>query len=172
MLSGEVKGPLTLTAGTWFLDGVSLTGDLRVQRDAAVSVRNSTIRGNLSSDGAAVLAVCGSEVGGTTKVSDTAGFVLLGDPGDDDCAVNAFNGITTVKGNRGGVEIAGNAFRGGLTVDDNTGSGPLPEASGIEIEGNRITGKLGCSSNSPAPTNDGWPNTADARLGQCSSPGF
>jgi len=172
VLSGDVKGPLTLTVGTWFLDGVVLTGDLRVGRGAAVSIRGSRISGAMVSDQAAVIAVCRSEIGGRAAISATSGFVLLGDPGDDDCEGNTFHGMTVVKDNRGGVEIADNAFRGGLVVDGNSGTGPLPEHSGTEIEANTISGQLSCTLNSPAPTNDGRPNTADAKRGECSSPTF
>jgi hypothetical protein len=137
-----------------------------------VSIRNSKIQGHLESREAAVLAVCGSELGGKVSVSGTSGFVLLGDPGDDDCEVNTVLGMATVTGNRGGVEMVGNSFRGGLTVEGNTGNGPLPEHAGTEIQANQITGKLSCSSNTPAPTNDGQPNTSGTRSGQCDSPTF
>jgi hypothetical protein len=172
VVSGNVDGVLTLTAGSWFLDGAVVTSDVRVQRGAAVAIRNSRLGGSLTASGAAAMAVCGSDVAGTATVSATSGFVLLGDPGDDDCAGNVFRGAAVVKGNRGGVEIGANSFRGGLTVSANTGNGPLPEDRGTEIEANQVSGKLACSSNSPPPTNDGQPNTAGTRSGQCSSPSF
>jgi hypothetical protein len=41
------------------------------------------------------------------------------------------------------------------------------------IEGNKITGPLSCSGNTPPPTDGGYPNTVTgARSGQCSAAGF
>ena len=41
-----------------------------------------------------------------------------------------------------------------------------------ELEGNHLTGTLACTGNVPPPTDDGQPNIAPTRTGQCGAPGF
>jgi len=41
-----------------------------------------------------------------------------------------------------------------------------------ELEGNHLTGTLACTGNVPPPTDDGQPNIAPTRTGQCGASGF
>jgi hypothetical protein len=42
---------------------------------------------------------------------------------------------------------------------DSSGMGPDEESTQSEVEANRIGGDLFCTGNTPAPTNDGHPNS-------------
>ncbi len=73
-----------------------------------------------------------------------------------------------LQDNRGGVEVVANHLDAGLDVEGTSGTGPFPEDSRAEIEGNTIGGDQESSGNVPAPSNDGQPNTATGtRTGQC-----
>ena len=107
---------------------------------------------------------------GNVNVSGASGFVLLGDPGDDLCGGNRFNGAVILGSNHGGLELAANRIANNTSVTGTTGTGPFPEDNRAEIEANTITGNLACSGNSPPATNDTQPNTVSGnRTGQCSA---
>jgi len=172
-----VRGGLTVTTGssTCVVNG-SVTGGITVQAGAALSISNSTVNGAVTSTGAAAITVCNSTLNGATTVTGTTGFVLIGDGGDDGsppCAGNNLAGMLTLDSNTGQVEFGRNTITGGASLTNTSGSGPTVENSTSEIEGNIISGDLACSGNTPAPTNDGQPNTVTGtRSGQCASPGF
>jgi hypothetical protein len=63
------------------------------------------------------------------------------------------------------VELEGNTVTGAISLTGTTG----PAA---ELERNHVTGALTCTGNVPSPTNDGQPNVAGTRGGQCAAPGF
>ncbi len=76
----------------------------------------------------------------------------------------------TLSDNHSGAEVMDNHVGGTVQVQGTTGTGPFPEDTRAEIEGNTIGRSLICSGNVPAPTNDGNPNSvAGARQGQCST---
>jgi hexosaminidase len=62
-----------------------------------------------------------------------------------------------------------------VTIDGATVTGPLSlqnnkVATAPIVTGNHIGGPLSCARNSPAPSNDGLPNTASGpKSGQCAS---
>jgi hypothetical protein len=118
-------------------------------------------------------------VGGSLSVTNSTGFVLIGSNADDSampCPGNTIGGGVTLTGNTGGVELGGNpSIKGAVTVNNNVlaGSAVDAENGAPEIEHNSIKGSLSCNGNTPAPTNDGAPNTVSgARVGQCSASGF
>jgi hypothetical protein len=106
-------------------------------------------------------------------VTNTTGFVLIGDPGDDACAGNQLRSSVGLSSNQGDVEVGANRISSSLSVSGTTGTGPFAEDTNAEIEANTIASSLSCSANSPAPTNGGQPNTVSGgRTGQCGAVGF
>jgi hypothetical protein len=66
--------------------------------------------------------------------------------------------------NDGPIALAQNTVRGSVSVVDNTQTGTV----GPVIESNSIIGSLGCSSNTPPPTNNAKKNTVSgSKTGQC-----
>ena len=96
---------------------------------------------------------------------------MIGDAGDDGspaCAGGTINGNVTLTNNTAGVELGGNTINGNVTITGNTGAGLDAENARPEVEANKINGTLACSTNNPAPTTDGKPNTGSgSRTGQC-----
>ena len=169
-------GPLVVSSGATCVSNATIHGGITVLPGAALSVSNSIVDGGITSTGATAFTVCQSRVNGATTVSASTGFVLIGDAGDDGspaCGGNTLNGLLTLSGNMRQFELGQNLIHGGARVINTSGPGPNLEDSSPEIEGNRISGALSCSGNSPAPTNDGRPNTVTGlRSGQCATGGF
>jgi hypothetical protein len=94
--------------------------------------------------------------------------VLLGDPGDDNCAGNSFGSGVTLSNNHAGVEVSHNSRIGGtLTLSGNSGTALFDDAH-PEVEANTIFGNLNCYGDSPIASNDGQHNTVNgARNGEC-----
>ena len=136
-------------------------------------ISGSTVRGSVIANRGGAFSLCGSTVSSKVTVSRAAGFVLVGDPGDDGCAGNSISGSVTLTSNTGGVEVSNNPLIGGrLKLSHNSGGGPFDDAA-PEVEANVIHGGISCTGNTPAPTNDGQPNTVSGiRSGQCNTPGF
>jgi hypothetical protein len=169
-------GKLVVSAGATCVDNATIHGGITVLPGGALSVTNSTVDGGITSTGATALTVCQSRINGASDVAASTGFVLIGDAGDDGppgCAGNTLNGLLTLTGNMGLVELGHNRINGGARLINTSGSAPTVEDMTSEIESNMISGTLSCSGNSPAPVNDGRPNTVTGqRLGQCAAPGF
>jgi hypothetical protein len=122
----------------------------------------------VTGSGGGAFSLCGSSVGGNVGISGASGFVLIGDPGDDKCASNTVGGSVSLTSNNAGVEVSQNTrISGNVTLNNNTGGGPFPEDTRPEVEANIIGGTLSCSGNTPAPTNDGQPNSRAGASGQC-----
>jgi len=177
--TGRIAGTLTISSGSACINAARISGGVSISGGASVSILNSTIGNGLTSNGAKLLSVCLTSVGGSVSVSNSTGFVLIGSNGDDTampCASNTIGGGVTLTGNSGGLELGGTtSIKGAVTVTNNVLSGPAVDAENgaPEIEHNFIKGSLSCSGNSPAPTNDGAPNTVSgSRSGQCGAAGF
>ncbi|GAA1261321.1 hypothetical protein GCM10009665_58850 [Kitasatospora nipponensis] len=163
-------GGLSTSGESTCIVGATVNGPVRDAGDGALFISNSTIHGAVLSANATLFGMCGTTVTDTTSVSGASGFVVVGDPGDDGCAGNHVNGSLLLTGNHGGLEAIANQVLGSVQVQGTTGTGPFPEDTGAEIEGNTIGGSLTCAANTPPPTNDGHPNTVTGpRLGQCST---
>ncbi|MFB7445937.1 Ig-like domain repeat protein [Streptomyces mirabilis] len=168
---------ITGSPGAVFTSGEStcivnatIGGTVHGAADGALFISNSTIRGSVLSFNGMLLSVCRSTVTGTVNVTGASGFVMVGDPGDDGCTGNKIAGSVLLGNNRSGLEVVANQVGGSVQVAGTTGTGPFPEDTRAEIEGNTIGGSLSCTGNTPAPTNDGNPNTVTgSRIGQCSS---
>ncbi len=164
-------GPLTLGPGRWCISNAKVNG-LTVQSGAAVTITNSQIVGPMTSTGAASLRICGSQISKGLNVSGSTGYVLIGDIASG-CARNDVSGSLILQGNAGGVHVSDNRVAGSVTFDSNSGTGPLPGDTGPLLSANQIANALACASNTPAPTNNGRPNTVyGTRSGQCANPGF
>jgi hypothetical protein len=177
-LAGSVGSSVTVNGGGR-LDvlGGTINGSLTIQTGGALNFQAGTLNAALTSTGATLFNVCGASLKSWANVSGSTGFVLIGDAGDkgeSGCAGNTLSGSLSLSNNTAGVEVGGNTtIAANVTVSGTTGSGPTSEDAAPEIEGNKISGNLSCSGNTPAPTNDGLPNTVSSnRSGQCGAPGF
>jgi len=170
-VSGTKSGGFTVTNGQSLVITGTVNGPLTVQAGGSLFLQGATVTGPLRSTGAVAIAICGSSLNGPMRISGTTGFVRIGGGSDDptaSCAGSTITGSAVLDGNHGGIEIEGNTFGGPLTVDNSTGNGPTAEDTAPEIEANTIGGPLSCSGNTPAPTNDGHPNTVSGpEKGQC-----
>jgi len=155
------------SSGSTCITGGSVGGNLTVPAGASVVLTNATIGGGITANNPGSVTICGTTVGNAVKVSGATGFVLLGDPGDDNCAGNSFRTNITLSSNHRGVELGHNHIGANTSVTGTTGVGLFPEDVGAELEGNTIGGGLACSGNSSI-INDGQPNSVGgARSGQC-----
>lgn len=168
-----LAGKVTVSAtGSTCIDNASVSGNLTIPAGAKVSITNAEIAGSLSSDGAALLAVCGSSVGGSVKVSNTSGFLLMGDPGRG-CLGNRLKNSVTLSSNQSALMLGGNDIKANVKVTGTRGAGPLPQDTRAQIEANTIRGGLTCSNNIPTATDNGRPNTVRGkRSGECAAAGF
>jgi hypothetical protein len=175
-ITGAHSGNLTLSSPgtTTCLRNANQNGAITVASGAALSVVDSTVTGAITSTSAAPFTFCHSNtVRGAIKVSQSRGFVLIGDgPGGVvSCGANNVDGAITVDSNTGGVEVGGNTTSGAITVTNNVAAaGGTP----TQVEANHDGGALTCTGNTPAPTNDASANTVKgSRVGQtCASGTF
>jgi len=113
------------TVGTCLVDA-QVTGGVIVARGASLAVEGSTVGGSITaSSGPNAVRICNSSVGGSLTVGNATGLVVIGDPGDANCAVNTISGTLVLRTNTGGVEAIGNTV-GGLVASGNSGPGPYP----------------------------------------------
>lgn len=174
IVTGRVNGGLTVSGSTC-VNNATVNGGITVLPGAALSLTNSTVNGGVSSSRAKAVTWCGNLIHGASTISMTSGFVLIGDNGDDgfSCAPNDIRGHLTLNANAGQLELSGNHIAGGVTISNTSGIGPTVENLITEIEGNQISGQLSCSNNTPAPIDDGSPNTATGGgTGQCGAVNF
>ena len=180
-LAGTVTGGLTVGAGqsVCLPSNVTVRGAVKVNPGGALYVGGgSSLSGTLTASGAAAIELCASSVSGGAEITNTTGFVLLGDAGDDGtpgCGPNTISGSLSLVGNRGGLEVGGNTVSGSVTVNGTIAPSAPPFASiaedlrAPEVEANVITGTLSCSGNAPPPVNDGRANVVKGKKsGQCS----
>jgi len=170
VLTGSQSSLQLSGARTWCLNGVTMTGSITVVQGANVVIAGSTIKGGISATSGGSLAVCGSTVQ-SVAVSNATGFVLVGDPGDDACGANTIKGGVTLSSDHGGLEISSNTSIGGSVVlHSNSGGGPFPVNSRPAVAGNKISGSLSCSGDTPTATNNGIPNIVSGpRTGECAT---
>jgi hypothetical protein len=163
-VTGDIVGPLTVAPGPGrCLQNVRLAGDLVVQPGAAVSIVNSQISGIISSDGPIAFTLCGTLAAHGVTVANATGPVLIGDS-TRQCAGNRIAGDVTLTSNVAGVDVGDNQISGTMTINGTQGQ--------AQVQHNTVFRTLACSGNVPDPTDNGRPNTAGARTGQCSSPSF
>ena len=163
-VSGQVNGTYNVpVSGTTCITNANITGGVTIPAGAKVSIINSTIGNYLTANsGVGTIIVCGTTVPGIT-INNAAGAVTLGDPWNAGCAGNIVSGGIGLTSNHGGVRANGNRVGSGLQASNNNGGATV-------IGGNTVSGWLQCSGNAPAPINEGHPNTAGGRTGQCATP--
>ena len=166
-ITGSHSGTMTLSGpGTTCLLNATQDGAITVSNGHELSVVDSKITGAVTSTSGAPFTFChSSTVRGALKVSNSMNPVVIGDNGAA-CPANVIDGAVTVDSNKGGVQIGGNSIAGAVTANQNIAS------SGTVISNNRIGGKLTCSGNTPAPSNNGQANTVSGeRVGQTCAAG-
>jgi hypothetical protein len=170
VISGIRNSAVTVSQATC-LQGATLNAGVTISPGGSLLVDHSQLSGPIVSDRAAAVRICASSVTGSVSLTRTSGFVLLGDGADNDdvgvapCGGNTIRGVVNVVSSSGPVELGGNTVTGTVNLNGNTGSA-------TELEGNHVSGTLACTGNAPAPNDDGEPNPAGARVGQCGAPGF
>ena len=167
-ITGAHSGTMTLSGpGVTCLQNATQDGAITVTNGHELSVRDSKITGAVTSTSSAPFTFChSSTVRGAIKVSTSMNPVIIGDGAA--CAANVIDGAVTLDANKGGNQLAGNSIAGAVTASQNVfNSGPV-------ISNNHIGGMLTCSGNTPAPVNNGQPNTVSGdRVGQtCASGTF
>jgi hypothetical protein len=172
-VTGSVNGGLVVAPGKRYcLTGARINGSLSVPAGSGVIVKESTINGGVrSTEGATEVLICASRVNGMTTIQNGGGRILVGadvDDGSTECPGNILHGGITIGSNVAGIELEGNWITGPVTLVDNEGAAFEGSDVGAEIELNHMAGPLSCTSNSPAPVNDGLPNEVTGpELGQC-----
>lgn len=165
-VTGDVAGPLTVDAGeTLCITNARVVGPVQVDSGEALVVTNSRVTGGIVTDEAAYVSVCGSQIAGDPDlpetglmILDSAGPVRIGDPASG-CAGNSVAGPVSLVQNLAGITFGANRVSRFVAVEQNVGT--------TVIKANTVFGVLGCNGNVPAPVNDGQPNTAASKKGQC-----
>jgi len=124
VVTGNQPGTVIASGDSTCVVGATIGGGLIALRGTSLALIDSTVKGSVVSLGSAV-SVCGSAVGDAVVVFDAQGLVIVGDPGDAECAGNAVGGTLLLLGNTNGVEAIGN-IAGEVVAYDNGGSGPYP----------------------------------------------
>lgn len=134
MITGT-HSSLNVTSGTTCISNARITGGITVAKGAVLDVENSTVLGSISANTPDGLRICGSQTG-TVNVFASTGFVLIGDPGVGNCAVNTINGGILATNNHAGLVIVGNTVSANVTATGNSGAGPLPGETAPIVSGN------------------------------------
>jgi hexosaminidase len=166
-VTGPHSGTMTLSGpGVTCLQNATQDGAITVTNGHELSVVDSKITGAVTSTSSAPFTFCHSTtVRGAIKVSNSTKPVVIGDNAAT-CAANVIDGAVTLDANTGGTQLAGNSVGGAVTASQNVAPG------GPVISNNQIGGKLTCSGNTPAPVNNGQPNTVKGeRVGQTCAAG-
>jgi Glycosyl hydrolases family 43 len=134
--TGQVHGPLRVTAGVVCLDGATVTGPVRVADGATLVADGGRVVGSLTADGARIVALTDLAVTGRVTVRDTSGWVRLTD--------SRVVGPTRVDGTGGDVapDLSRTRIVGSLACHDNQ---IAPVLDGTEVTGPR-TGQCRSSS--------------------------
>jgi hypothetical protein len=166
----SITGNAKFGAGSWCVVDGNLPGTVKIDPGAVVIMIRSTIGGTITAQSPGLFAICGSNARGSISISGATGYVLLGDPRDDQCPGNSFGGAIDLSSNRAGVEISGNQVSSNVSLSGNTGAGPFPEDVRPSVEADTITGNLKCSSDTPTATNNARPNKVSGnKSGECAA---
>lgn len=171
-LSGDVNGPVTVSAGTTtcVAAGGRIVGPVTVNAGGNLVVTGAQITRGIVANGAAYVKVCGSDVSRSTtpgapsiQVTGSTGPVIIGDVAGG-CAANRVAGGVTLTSNSANLTLGNNTVVGDVAVNTNT--------VGLHVvKGNSVlAGALNCAGNNPPPGNAGQVNTAaNGKTGQCAS---
>lgn len=167
-LSGNVAGPVTVASGqSVVITGADVVGPVTVQSGGALQLVNSRVANGIVVTNPSFLSLCNTQVAAPSGnpaqgivVSGATTPLRIGDPANG-CAGNRVAGDVSLTGNSGGLTLGANTVSGNVTVDNNTVGTPV-------VKANNVFKTLGCAGNNPAPVNNGQPNTAATKTGQCS----
>jgi hypothetical protein len=102
-------------------------GAVILDKGASVDVENSTLSGSLDAGTTpGAIRVCASSISGSVTVKNAGGLVIVGDPGDANCAANSIVGSLLLTDNSNGLEAIDNTVVGTIQITGNSGSGPFP----------------------------------------------
>jgi uncharacterized repeat protein (TIGR01451 family) len=137
-ITGNHPGGVIASGDSTCIVNATVGGSVVVPKGTSLAVENSTINGSITaSNSPNAIRICGATVvGGAVNVIGAQGLVIVGDPGDANCAVNNISGALQLRNNLHGVEAIGNTV-GSLIVSNNSGPGPFP-GDGTTISGNII----------------------------------
>jgi hypothetical protein len=169
VVTTKAPSALTVSGGSWLLQGITVGTTLTVSPGTSVVILNSTIGSAVTANSPGAVAICGSTLRSTLTVTGATGFVLVGDPTDAGCAPNKVASALNLANNTGGVSLRSNQLLSTATVDNNAGGGLFPVDVNPVVADNKISSALGCTGNSPLPVNAGQLNTAPYKTGQCAS---
>lgn len=126
-ITGNHPGSVIASGDSTCIVNATVGGAVVVPAGTSLAVVNSTVHGSINAPSqAGHIEVCGSTlVGGSVTVGNAAGLVIVGDPGDANCAVNTIGGTLSLENNTHGVEAIGNTVAN-LVVFGNSGPGPYP----------------------------------------------
>jgi hypothetical protein len=165
-VTGDLMGPVTVNAGdSVLITGARVVGPVTVNPGGALTVVNSSITRGIVANAPGYFSLCGSAISGPSpapalNVSSAPVPIRIGDPATG-CARNRFAGQVSLTSNLA-VIFGANEVSHNATIDTN---GP----GNTIVKANTVFGTLACTGNTPAPTNDGQPNTAGSKVGQCAS---
>lgn len=126
-----------IVTGQCLMKGTHVKGNVLVQGNGALTVRNAQIEGNIQADGGQYVRVIRSDVDGDIQLEGVSGEVSR-------IQRTTIGGNLQLDNNRVRIVAAYNSIDGDLQAFDNTG--------GLVIHYNAIDGNLQCKSNSPPPT--------------------
>lgn len=126
-----------IVTGTCYLNGTQVKGNVLVQANGALTVRNNArIEGNIQADGGKYVRVLGSDVDGDIQLKGLENRSVV--------KSSTIGGNLQMDSNSGKLITLENIIEGDLQAFGNTG--------GVLIDGNFIDGNLQCKSNNPKPT--------------------
>jgi hypothetical protein len=140
-VTGNHPGALIASGDSTCVVNATVGGAIIVPKGTSLAVINSTIGGSISAPNRAnAIEVCGSRfIGGSITIMNAQGMVIVGDPGDVNCAGNTVGGTLVLRNNTHGVEAIGNTV-GGLVSSGNSGPGPFPRDTS-SVRGNHRPGQ-------------------------------
>ncbi|HVV35819.1 MAG TPA: Ig-like domain-containing protein [Acidimicrobiales bacterium] len=152
------SGSFTAGSGSTCVTG-DVNGSINLSSGARLFISHATVTGDIVGSSASQLALCGVTMRGNLNLANTKGPIVIGDAVNNRCAGNTISGIVSIMSTAKGLIVGDNTLAKDLNLNSNH--------KGTAVENNLITGQLSCSSNQPKPTNNGRPNHAGARYGQC-----
>jgi hypothetical protein len=145
IISGNFNGPLVVKAGETYevTSTGKVSGPVKVEAGGALDVERGKISGEIKSNGAALLRLCGAMISGGVEAINTTGSVVIGE-GTTGCPVGLISGPTTIKGTAQGVLIDDFLIGGPTTVSGNV--------SGTTIVNNSLFGPASVTGNAGGTT--------------------
>ncbi|MDQ1420280.1 MAG: hypothetical protein QOJ52_2242 [Acidimicrobiaceae bacterium] len=126
-ITGNYPSALIASGDSTCVVNATVGGSITVPKATSLAVVNSAVHGSINATNKAnAIEICGSHVvGGSVDIVNAQGLVIVGDPGDANCAVNTISGTLLLRTNTHGLEAIGNTV-GALVVSGNSGPGPYP----------------------------------------------